>query len=76
MFFFLSFAIGPSVNRHKLYLKNIKDSGSLTPSPTPTQIINYQQFSDMPSEERSDEAHYHHHQGAKVDVHSDPHVSS
>lgn len=60
---------GPGVNRHKLYLKNCT-SGNVFPSPT--QNLNYPQFSDIPNEGREDEIHRH---NAKVDVHSETNVA-
>jgi hypothetical protein len=40
--------------------------------PSPTQNLNYPQFSDIPNEGREDEIHRH---NAKVDVHSETDVA-
>lgn len=61
---------GPGVNRHKLYLKNRILGGV---SPSPTQILNYPQFSDIPREGRDDEIHRH---NANVDVHRETDVAA
>ncbi len=71
VFSFTYLIAGPGVNRHKLYLKQFQSGGA---TPSPTQNLNYPQFSDIPNHERrGDEIHR---QSAKVDVHRETDVAS
>ena len=66
MFFYLFFTIGPGVNRHKIYLKHYVLDGA---SPSPTQNLNYPQFSDIPNHEGRGDEIYRQSADAMVDVH-------
>lgn len=73
---FFFFLLGPSVNRHKVFLKQWEESdGEGSQSPTQVNIRNnYPQFTDIPRDATSEDerttrsSSYHQH---RVDVHAD-----